>query len=155
MKSFFKFVCVFNIILFSILLFLFLIGMTNINTFYTCLCCSIFSSIVIIFNAFCLKKLRQNKEFFPKKEIKNHDNKREKYTGAKEINIDYVDSFGKFTNRDITIQYIYKENDIYYIRAFCHLRGEERTFKVQSINKMYIYGAEISEPELYFQEKLE
>ena len=76
------------------------------------------------------------------------------YSGAYRVNIDYIDANGNVTNRDIAIKYLYDDNGKTYIRAFCLLRNEMRTFRIDNIRKMYIDGAEISEPENYFAEKV-
>ena len=77
------------------------------------------------------------------------------YSGATKINIDYRDAQDNRTNRDIVIRYLYDDGGKTYIRAFCLLRNEMRTFRIDNICKMYIDGAEISEPEIYFRDKIE
>ena len=77
------------------------------------------------------------------------------YTGESDVTIDYSDFEGNVTNRNISIKYIYEENGKTYIRAFCHLRNEMRTFKIINILKIFIDGAEIAEPEIYFKNKIE
>lgn len=47
--------------------------------------------------------------------------------------IDYMDRSDEITSRIITINNIYRENNITYIKAFCHLRNEERTFRLERI----------------------
>lgn len=76
------------------------------------------------------------------------------YSGANKINIDYRDAQDNQTNRDIVIRYLYDDGGKTYIRAFCLLRNEMRTFRIDNIRKMYIEGAEISEPENYFRDKI-
>ena len=76
------------------------------------------------------------------------------YSGATQINIDYRDAQDNRTNRDIVIRYLYDDGGKTYIRAFCLLRNEMRTFRIDNICKMYIDGAEISEPENYFRDKI-
>lgn len=76
------------------------------------------------------------------------------YSGANKINIDYRDAQDNRTNRDIVIRYLYDDGGRTYIRAFCLLRNEMRTFRIDNICKMYIDGAEISEPENYFRDKI-
>lgn len=76
------------------------------------------------------------------------------YSGANKINIDYRDAQDNQTNRDIVIRYLYDDGGKTYIRAFCLLRNEMRTFRIDNICKMYIDGAEISEPEIYFKDKI-
>lgn len=76
------------------------------------------------------------------------------YSGATKINIDYRDAQDNQTNRDIVIRYLYDDGGKTYIRAFCLLRNEMRTFRIDNIRKMYIDGAEISEPENYFRDKI-
>lgn len=76
------------------------------------------------------------------------------YSGATKINIDYRDAKDNQTNRDIVIRYLYDDGGKTYIRAFCLLRNEMRTFRIDNIRKMYIDGAEISEPANYFAEKV-
>lgn len=76
------------------------------------------------------------------------------YSGANKINIDYRDVQDNRTNRDIVIRYLYDDGGRTYIRAFCLLRNEMRTFRIDNICKMYIDGAEISEPEIYFRDKI-
>lgn len=76
------------------------------------------------------------------------------YYGATKINIDYRDAQDNQTNRDIVIRYLYDDGGKTYIRAFCLLRNEMRTFRIDNIRKMYIEGAEISEPENYFRDKI-
>lgn len=77
------------------------------------------------------------------------------YTGATELEIDYQDSEGNITNRNISIKYLYEDNGYTYIRAFCHLRNELRTFRIDNIIKMYIDKAEIPEPIMYFNDKID
>ena len=76
------------------------------------------------------------------------------YSGATKINIDYRDAQDNRTNRDIVIRYLYDDGGKTYIRAFCLLRNEMRTFRIDNICTMYIDGAEISEPENYFRDKI-
>ena len=76
------------------------------------------------------------------------------YSGATKINIDYRDAQDNQTNRDIVIRYLYDDGGKTYIRAFCLLRNEMRTLRIDNIRKMYIDGAEISEPENYFRGKI-
>lgn len=76
------------------------------------------------------------------------------YSGATKINIDYRDAQDNRTKRDIVIRYLYDDGGKTYIRAFCLLRNEMRTFRIDNICKMYIDGAEISEPEIYFKDKI-
>lgn len=76
------------------------------------------------------------------------------YSGATKVNIEYRDAKDNRTNRDIVIRYLYDDGGKTYIRAFCLLRNEMRTFRIDNIRKMYIDGAEISEPENYFAEKV-
>ena len=76
------------------------------------------------------------------------------YSGANKINIDYRDAQDNQTNRDIVIRYLYDDGGKTYIRAFCLFRNEMRTFRIDNICKMYIDGAEISEPEIYFRDKI-
>lgn len=76
------------------------------------------------------------------------------YSGANKINIDYRDAQDNQTNRNIVIRYLYDDGGKTYIRAFCLLRNEMRTFRIDNICKMYIDGAEISEPEIYFRDKI-
>ena len=47
--------------------------------------------------------------------------------------IEYADADGVITNRVITPQIIYRENNVLYIRAFCRLRNDLRTFRVDRI----------------------
>lgn len=77
------------------------------------------------------------------------------YTGETELEIDYHDSEGNITNRNISVKYLYKDNGYTYIRAFCHLRNELRTFRIDNIIKMYIDKAEIPEPIMYFNDKID
>lgn len=77
------------------------------------------------------------------------------YNGEKNLNIDYSDVNGNVTNRNIVVRYLYDDNGKTYIRAFCFLRNEMRTFRIDNIIKLNIKGAEISEPENYFKEKIQ
>jgi hypothetical protein len=58
------------------------------------------------------------------------------------VKIKYRNAEGETTNREIDIQYIAKStyNDDYYIKAFCRLRGEDRTFKVDRIQQTVADG---------------
>ncbi len=47
--------------------------------------------------------------------------------------IDYQNRKFEVTTRIITITKIYRENSINYIRGFCHLRNEYRTFRLDRI----------------------
>lgn len=121
-----------------------------------CIFCLVFGFIVGLIIGLSQKV---NKAKLKIEENKNKVVKSEKkiltYTGESEVNIDYTDFEGNVTNRDISIKYIYEENRKIYIRAFCHLRNEMRTFKITNILKIFIGGAEISEPEIYFKNKIE
>ena len=121
-----------------------------------CIFCLIVGFIVGLFIGLAQKV---NKAKLEIEANKNNSIKSEKkiltYTGETEVNIDYSDFEGNVTNRDISIKYIYEENGKNYIRAFCHLRNEMRTFKITNILKIFINGAEISEPEIYFKNKIE
>jgi membrane protein YdbS with pleckstrin-like domain len=56
------------------------------------------------------------------------------------VEIVYRDNDGETTRREIDVLYIAKSNydDSYYIKAFCHLRDEERTFKVERIRQTIV-----------------
>ena len=47
--------------------------------------------------------------------------------------IDYQNGKFEITTRIITISKLYRENNINYIRGFCHLRNEYRTFRLDRI----------------------
>lgn len=121
-----------------------------------CIFCLVFGFIVGLIIGLSQKV---NKAKLEIEENKNKVVKSEKkiltYTGESEVNIDYTDFEGNVTNRNISIKYIYEENRKIYIRGFCHLRNEMRTFKITNILKIFINGAEISEPEIYFKNKIE
>lgn len=60
------------------------------------------------------------------------------------VEIIYCDEEGNVTNRKIDVIHIKSGyNDAYYIRAFCYLRNEERTFKVERIQKTTVDGNEV------------
>ena len=59
------------------------------------------------------------------------------------LNIVYIDDSGNETQRWISIERRFNINDgpsWYYVEAFCHLRKEKRTFKVDRIKEAHVYG---------------
>jgi hypothetical protein len=58
------------------------------------------------------------------------------------VEIKYRDRDGEITNRRIDIIYIAASDysDDYYIKAFCHLRNENRTFNIERIQKTIVNG---------------
>jgi hypothetical protein len=62
------------------------------------------------------------------------------------VEIDYCDNEGEESHRKVDILYIAQSNynnNEYYFKAFCHLRDEERTFKVPRIQKTEVNGQEV------------
>jgi hypothetical protein len=61
------------------------------------------------------------------------------------VEIKYCDRDGEITNRKIDILYIAASdyNDGYYIKAFCHLRNENRTFNIERIQKTTANGSSV------------
>jgi hypothetical protein len=58
------------------------------------------------------------------------------------VEIKYCDRDGEITNRKIDILYIAASDydDGYYIKAFCHLRNENRTFNIERIQQTLVNG---------------
>jgi hypothetical protein len=58
------------------------------------------------------------------------------------IEIIYQDRDGEITNRKIDILYIAKSDydDGYYVKAFCHLRNENRTFNTERVQQTLVNG---------------
>ena len=83
--------------------------------------------------ALLMQKYREDN--LPKKPFSpppaNKDTPKINKTGTYQI--DYQNRKFEVTTRIITIKKIYRKNNINYIRAFCHLRDEYRTFKLDSI----------------------
>ena len=75
----------------------------------------------------------------------------------KDYRIEYCDRAGNITERNITINQFYRyENGNnswwnLYLKAFCHLRNEDRTFHVQSIEHLFIENTEIQDIQGYFE----
>ncbi len=120
-----------------------------------CIFCLIFGFILGLFVGLAQKVERAKLEIETgMKQLLDSQKKTLVYSGASNVNIDYQDAKGNVTNRDIVIRYLYDDSGKTYIRAFCLLRKEMRTFRIDNIRKMFIDGAEISEPENYFAEKV-
>ena len=62
----------------------------------------------------------------------------------REIEIEYEDASGDITRRRITAQIIETAWGGLVIKAFCHLRQSQRSFKLENILKLYENGHEIS-----------
>jgi WYL domain len=60
------------------------------------------------------------------------DNRQQLLTGET-YSITYRDADGDCTDRDITIKRVWRENHTTYIKAYCHLRYDERTFSLNRI----------------------
>jgi hypothetical protein len=58
--------------------------------------------------------------------------------------ITYTDSKNTTTKRDVIIQKIGMVKNGLYVRGFCGLASEERTFKVERITEMAVNGASVS-----------
>jgi hypothetical protein len=58
------------------------------------------------------------------------------------VEIKYCDRDGEITNREIDILYIAESDydDGYYIKAYCHLRNENRTFNIERIQRTLVDG---------------
>ena len=59
------------------------------------------------------------------------------------IEIEYTNREGNTTRREIDLIYIAKTNgsfDDYYFKAYCHLRDEERIFKIASVERAFADG---------------
>ncbi|MBR5964514.1 MAG: hypothetical protein IK015_00115 [Treponema sp.] len=75
----------------------------------------------------------------------------------KDYKIEYCDRDGKVTVRDITVKqfyrYEYNNNSWWnlYLKSFCHLRNEDRTFHVQDIEHLWIENIEINDIQGYFE----
>jgi hypothetical protein len=63
----------------------------------------------------------------------------------------YLDSSGDLTERYVQIQelQISRDGDL-YLRGFCELRNEERTFRIDRINQLSVDGTS-AEPEPFFR----
>jgi hypothetical protein len=69
------------------------------------------------------------------------DNKEYTESAMPELSIEYLDANGKITKRQIKIISIAKYHDDFYIRAYCFLRNDERTFKFSRIIQLFVDGA--------------
>jgi hypothetical protein len=80
-------------------------------------------------------------------EIQNqHENNYLPFESPITVEIDYCDNEGEESHRKVDILYIAQSNynnDEYYFKAFCHLRNEERTFKVPRVQKTEVNGQEV------------
>jgi hypothetical protein len=52
------------------------------------------------------------------------------------VRIKYIDADGEVTERIIEPLKLYQSGERHYIKAFCHLRGEERSFRLDRIIEM-------------------
>lgn len=56
----------------------------------------------------------------------------------KKLDIHYIKLDGSETDRTIMPEEIFVDHDRYYLRSFCYLRNDKRTFKISRINKVKI-----------------
>lgn len=49
------------------------------------------------------------------------------------VEIEYVDRFGEVTARDVRLDGIFRDEHGTYLSAYCHLRGDDRTFRLDRI----------------------
>jgi hypothetical protein len=75
----------------------------------------------------------------------NNDNNYLSFDTPVSVEIKYCDRDGEITNRKIDILYIAASdyNNDYYIKAFCHLRNEDRTFNIERIQKTTVNGSSV------------
>lgn len=52
---------------------------------------------------------------------------------SKDLIIDYIDRYDKRTHRTITPKNLFREHNRIYVRTFCHLRKDDRTFRVSRL----------------------
>ena len=75
----------------------------------------------------------------------------------KDFKIEYRDREGNVTVRDITVNQFYRfeyNNNSWwnlYLKSFCHLRNENRTFHIQDIEKLWIKNTEIVDIRGFFE----
>lgn len=62
----------------------------------------------------------------------------------REIEIEYQDASGEITRRRITAQVIETAWGGLVIKAYCHLRQSQRSFKLENIHRLYENGREIN-----------
>lgn len=62
----------------------------------------------------------------------------------REIEIEYQDASGEITRRRITAQVIETAWGGLVIKAYCHLRQSQRSFKIENIHRLYENGREIN-----------
>lgn len=74
----------------------------------------------------------------------NGENVRFDIKPDREIEIEYQDASGEITRRCITAQIIETAWGGLVIKAFCHLRGGQRSFKLENIHRLYENGHEIN-----------
>jgi len=61
----------------------------------------------------------------------------------REIEIEYADASGDITRRRVTAQIIETAWGGLVLKAYCHLRGAQRSFKLENIRRVYENGHEI------------
>ena len=64
----------------------------------------------------------------------------EAFASKKRLFIHYIDQKGNETQRWITPKQILAQNDYFYVVAHCHLRGEDRSFRLDRITEMNLEG---------------
>jgi hypothetical protein len=68
-------------------------------------------------------------------ELKKRKEKATQFAGET-VYIEYEDANGNYTNRTIEIKKVSEKNGEFYIRAYCFMQGEERTFRADRIITM-------------------
>ncbi|MFH7809170.1 WYL domain-containing protein [Acinetobacter sp. BSP-153] len=114
-----------------------------------------FELIAILLVVWCIYSLATG-QFKPENQAKNKEELREalkklfpqnvektEVDSIKKLNprnqdyvIHYEDFKQNFSFRSITINRVYKENRHWYVDAYCHSAGEDRTFRVDRIQSM-------------------
>jgi WYL domain len=74
-----------------------------------------------------LKEIEPDNEFFHKKSLQNIKSK---------ISFEYLNSDGARSNRTVDVEDIYLSNGSYYIKGYCNLRNENRTFRVDNMSNI-------------------
>lgn len=68
--------------------------------------------------------------------------------------IDYIDTEGKVTRRAVTIQSVGSKGIFPMMEAFCHLRNQTRSFRIDRIQSIITRDGEVIDPARYFLEAL-
>jgi predicted DNA-binding transcriptional regulator YafY len=79
-----------------------------------------------------------NSPAWPKNEIQLPTDLLEAIKSQKTLHLAYVDKNGKRSSRLITPIDVQGLSDYIYLRAYCHLRREERTFRLDRVVELRI-----------------